>query len=180
MYHETYYNYFVHEIFAFEIYGCEVIDSKWIKGGTGLDKDFTKDRMEIGNLLKELFQTLKARLSKGMEGTGLTATQGMVMGNLHRKGRMKVSELSGILGLSNSTTSGILDRMENMGLIRRIRSEEDKRVVFVELNPERSCEHEEFHRRTEQTMQEVISKGTEEEIEIIIKGLTTLKDLLNR
>lgn len=144
------------------------------------EKDMIVEGMKVANLLKELVQIMKGKMAKGFEGSGMTATQGMVVGSLHRCGKMKVSDLGNQLGLSNSTMSGILDRMEKQGAIERTRSEEDKRVVFVSLSPNFECSHAEFHKKTESIIQEIIDKGTEKEIEEIVKGLTTFKDLLTR
>ena len=44
---------------------------------------------------------------------------------------MPISQLARYIGSANSTVSGIVDRLEKMGLVERIRSEEDRRVIYV-------------------------------------------------
>lgn len=136
--------------------------------------------VEVARLVKELVHLLKAKLSKVFEGTGLTPTQGMVVGHLHRLGKLKVSELGALLGLSNSTISGILDRLEKMNVVVRTRSEEDKRVVFVSLSKDYNCNHSDFHMKAGKMIVEFMEKGTEEEIKKVLEGLTIFKELLNR
>lgn len=143
-------------------------------------KDIAKDSLIVANLLKELMHIMKAKMAKGFEGSGMTATQGMVVGSLHRSGKMKVSELGCQLGLSNSTMSGILDRMEKLEVIERVRSEEDKRVVHISLSNKFDIKHGEFHEKSEKIIQDIINKGSEEEIKKVIEGLTIFKDLLTR
>ena len=48
---------------------------------------------------------------------------------------MKITEFSNQLCLSNSTVSGIIDRLEKQEMVVRERSEEDKRVVYVSISP---------------------------------------------
>ena len=142
--------------------------------------ELAQDGIEVAQLVKELVHLLKATMAKAFEGSGLTPTQGMVVGNLHRLGNLKVSELGTLLGLSNSTMSGILDRLEKMNIVVRTRSEEDKRVVYVSLSPNYECTHSDFHKKTGRIIQEIMEKGSEEEIKKVLEGLRIFKELLNR
>jgi DNA-binding MarR family transcriptional regulator len=67
------------------------------------------------------------------EGYGLTGSQLIVLKMLGPKGRVSLSELSERIRAKNSTVTGIIDRMERDGLVLRRRSEEDRRVVLIEL-----------------------------------------------
>ncbi len=55
------------------------------------------------------------------------------MWELYQCPGMKVSELSAALSIHQSTASNMLDKLENKGLIRRERSEQDHRVVRLYL-----------------------------------------------
>ena len=46
---------------------------------------------------------------------------------------MPISALAERTGSANSTVSGIVDRLEKLELARRVRSGEDRRVVYVEV-----------------------------------------------
>lgn len=144
------------------------------------EKGSGQDGMEVASLVKDLVHLMKSTMSKAFEGTGLTPTQGMVVGHLHRLGKLKVSELGTLLGLSNSTMSGILDRLEKLNIVIRTRSEEDKRVVYVSLSPNYECTHAGFHEKTGRIIQSIMDKGSEEEIKKVLEGLTIFKELLNR
>ena len=45
---------------------------------------------------------------------------------------MPISKLAENMGSANSTISGIVDRLERLGLAKRTRSELDHRVIYVE------------------------------------------------
>ena len=58
-----------------------------------------------------------------------------VLGVLRDVAPITVSQLASRLGISPPSTSAILDRMVDGGLVERTRSEEDRRIVSVSLTP---------------------------------------------
>jgi len=61
----------------------------------------------------------------------LTFPQALVLSILGEDGPVPISALSERTGSANSTVSGIVDRLEKLGLARRERSGEDRRVIYV-------------------------------------------------
>ncbi|WP_206076166.1 MarR family winged helix-turn-helix transcriptional regulator [Marinitoga lauensis] len=57
-------------------------------------------------------------MAENFNDTEITYSQWMLLGVLMKNGSMKVSDLSKKMGLSNSTVSGIVDRMEKQGFIK--------------------------------------------------------------
>lgn len=141
-----------------------------------------KRSLEVSKLIKEIVFQIKHNMGKEFEKAGLpgiTPTQGMMIGILGKNGKMKVSEISQKMGLNNSTVSGIIDRLEKQGIVERLRSEEDKRVVFITLSPKLEGMEMGGHSRIEGIIEEIISnRGTPEDYDKIIVGLSTLKRLL--
>jgi len=58
-----------------------------------------------------------------------------VLGVLHEVGPITVSQLASWLAISVPSTSAMVDRMVDTGLVERARSEEDRRIVSVWLSP---------------------------------------------
>jgi len=58
-----------------------------------------------------------------------------VMGVLHEVGPITVSHLAARLAISPPSTSAMVDRMVDGGLVERVRGEEDRRIVSVWLTP---------------------------------------------
>lgn len=141
-----------------------------------------KRSLEVSKLIKEIIFMIKHNMGKEFEKAGLpgiTSTQGMMIGILGKHGKMKVSEISQKMGLNNSTVSGIIDRLEKQGIVERLRSEEDKRVVFIRLTPKLEEMGMCMHSRIEGLIEEIITKrGTPDDYDKIIEGLSTLKRLL--
>jgi DNA-binding MarR family transcriptional regulator len=93
-------------------------------------------------------------------GIRLTPPQGRVLFSLWREGAMPIAELTGRTGLSKSTLTGLLDRLERDGHLRRVRSTEDRRVILIEptANDARS--------------QAVFAKASEEMTKLFYDGFT--------
>lgn len=136
------------------------------------------ESMEVARLFQEVMQLFKHSMNKLLEETGMSAPQGMVLGLLSKKKKIKITELSHELCLSNSTVSGIIDRLEKQKMVVRERSEKDKRVVYVSISPNFKDMHGAFHKQFEKNIQNTMSKGSEEELHKIFEGLSTLKKLL--
>lgn len=67
---------------------------------------------------------------------GLTVPQLAVLQALSRGGPVSIGRLTDAVHLSQATVTGILDRLETRGLVRRHRSATDKRRVRAELTPD--------------------------------------------
>jgi DNA-binding MarR family transcriptional regulator len=64
---------------------------------------------------------------------GVSMTQVHVMWRLEESGELAMSRLADFLDVSLSNATGLVDRMEERGLIERLRDHEDRRVVLVRL-----------------------------------------------
>jgi len=137
------------------------------------------ESVEVARLFQEVMQLFKHSMNKLLEETGMSAPQGMVLGLLSKKKKMKITELSHQLCLSNSTVSGIIDRLERQEMVVRERSEEDKRVVYVSISPSFKDMHNTFHKQFEKNIQNTMSRGSVDELHKIFEGLNALKKLLS-
>lgn len=135
--------------------------------------------LKVLKVLKQVMHSIKQNTMQQFKEMQLTAPQGMLMGTLGHFGKMKVSDISEKLGLSNSTVSGIIDRLEKQGLVERIRSEEDRRVVYVDVSADFRKNSQEHFKQVEIMLEDIMKKATPEELDIILKGLGTLKRLID-
>jgi len=135
------------------------------------------DSVKVAKLFQEVMHLFRQIMSKVFEDTGITIPQGMVIGILSKEKSLKLTELSSKLSLSNSTVSGIVDRLEKQGMIKRERSKKDKRVVYVSISAD--FMYQDFHKNLEGNLENLINKGTPEELDKIVDGLDTLKKLMS-
>lgn len=138
----------------------------------------TEQKMEIARTFTELSKIIKHSLRKEFEAIGVTMPQGIVIATLIKSGEMKLSDLSTKVNLSNSTVTGIIDRLEHQGLVLRTRSEEDRRIIYVKVTPKVKAMYQEISHKSEAIFEDLLSSGTPEELDKIFIGLKTLKKVL--
>lgn len=136
--------------------------------------------LKVLKLMKSIMDSIRHDKVQQFKDMQLTAPQGMLIGILSHYGEMKVSDLSEKLGLSNSTVSGIIDRLEKRGLVERIRSTEDRRIVYVNVTSSFNEYSKKHSLKMEGMLEDIMSKAGREEADTIIKGLETLKRLIER
>ncbi|RKY57950.1 MAG: hypothetical protein DRP95_06455 [Candidatus Latescibacterota bacterium] len=86
--------------------------------------------------MRQAQRAIRARFHKLITPYNLTVAQFKVLQHLHwhdKEGGLGICELSEHIGLANSTTSGIVDRLERDGWVVREQSELDHRKVRVRL-----------------------------------------------
>ena len=132
----------------------------------------------VVKLLKQVMGSIKQNVEIHFKEMNLTAQQGILVGTLAHNGEMKISDLSDKLSLSNSTVSGIVDRLEKQGIVERIRSEEDRRVVNVNVTSEFKKTAKKHFEQFEKKLETVMNEATPEEVEKIFEGLKIFKKLL--
>jgi len=87
---------------------------------------------ELGPILIRGFQLIGSSTPFGSE---LSFSQYMILQTLLLKEAMRMNELASTLGVSKANVTGLVDRMIRSRLLERLRSDEDRRVVFVRLSP---------------------------------------------
>ncbi|WP_024816762.1 MarR family transcriptional regulator [Arthrobacter sp. 31Y] len=71
--------------------------------------------------------------TKLSELRGLSATEGKAIDILLRFGPMTAGEFGQHSGLAPASVTGLMQRLESKGIARRIKHDEDKRKVLIEL-----------------------------------------------
>jgi MarR family transcriptional regulator, organic hydroperoxide resistance regulator len=88
---------------------------------------------EIIDNLRRVFQVVNEHSKKAEHATGLTGPQLWAIKTIAQEAPIMVSELARRMYLHPATVVGILDCLEKQGLVVRMRSTDDRRVVKVEL-----------------------------------------------
>lgn len=94
--------------------------------------------MGIFGRIARVHQMQRTGLTDLLAGYDLTPASFDVLANLRRSGpphRKTASDLAASSMISSGGVTFRLDRLEADGLIRRVRSQDDRRVVYAELTP---------------------------------------------
>lgn len=85
--------------------------------------------------LDSLFRTFRRLSTEVAEQSGLTIHQMVVLGNLWGRGACTMTDLKQELQVTTGAVTGLVDRLERLGLVTRVPSREDRRVTLLELTP---------------------------------------------
>ncbi|SFR14106.1 MarR family winged helix-turn-helix transcriptional regulator [Desulfoscipio geothermicus] len=91
------------------------------------------DRLD--EMLQHFLRRIHLELADVLD-KGVTGNQFVVMKMICDRGRATVSEVAGDLCVSLSAVTALVDRLCRAGMVVRRRSEEDRRVVWLELTDE--------------------------------------------
>lgn len=127
--------------------------------------------LRISRLMNE---RLRGQIGK----RSLTFPQTMALALLHEEGPMPISSLATATGSANSTISGVVDRLEQMGLIRRVRSEQDRRVIYVATTETFEQLYAERAANTLGHFAALMSRLSEDQLEQVTNGLSILETAL--
>ncbi|WP_395688671.1 MarR family winged helix-turn-helix transcriptional regulator [Caenimonas koreensis] len=87
----------------------------------------------IGYLMRRIINVFSSAVDHELEPQGLTNAQWVPLLKLYMGHGSTVAELASACNLDAGGMTRLLDRLETKGLLRRVRSSEDRRVVNLEL-----------------------------------------------
>ena len=115
-----------------------------------------------------------------MKKYGITPPQFEVLISLWTEDGLVLSDLSKRLSRDGPTITGIIDRMEKKGLVRRERSTKDRRVIMVFTTPKATEMKEALTMLQKTAGKDIIDNFTAEDIksleQLLSKLLTNIED----
>jgi len=117
---------------------------------------------DIVNNLRRVFQVLIDQSKNAEEVTGLSSSQLWAMKEIATAGSLKGAELARRMFVHPATIVNLVDRLEERGLVVRIRSRKDRRVVDIELTEKGAT---------------LVRNAPEVAQDILVKGLCRLPDV---
>ena len=90
----------------------------------------------VGYLMRRILSTVSLEVERELEPSGLTNAQWVPLLKLSMGSASTVAELARECMLDAGGMTRLLDRLESKGLVRRMRSSDDRRVVNLELTDE--------------------------------------------
>lgn len=92
--------------------------------------------LSVFKALRRLQQAGEVHAKRLARFGGLTPMQLMILQVLAGEARLTASALSGRVSLSAATLSGMLDRLEEKGLLQRQRDDQDRRRQWLLISPQ--------------------------------------------
>ena len=110
-------------------------------------------------------QTVAGRV--GVSSSDLECMDFLVM-----EGRVTAGRLAELTGLTTGAITGVIDRMEKAGLVRRERDEEDRRKVYVAIVPEAIAKVGRFYAPLQKAVTKDWEGYTDAELKLLLRFMT--------
>lgn len=134
---------------------------------------------EIVHQIRRLMQASKVYTKELDKKYSVSAPQLACLSTLYFKGPLPSSMIARSILVNSSTVTGIIDRLEKKGLVRRVRNSRDRRVINIELTEA----GEDLAKKAPPPVQQKIVMGLEtlplSRIKEIVDGLQSLTTLLD-
>ena len=102
---------------------------------------------------------------------------------LNIEGRVTAGRLAELTGLTTGAITGVVDRMEEAGLVRRERDESDRRKVFIAIVPEALGKIGRFYEPLQKAVTRDWEGYTDAELKLLLRfmtqGYTTMLGVLD-
>ncbi|AXH99376.1 MarR family transcriptional regulator [Sporosarcina sp. PTS2304] len=143
-------------------------------------KNPTQQIAQMEKDLRYIASIIKEQGRKILKNYTITPPQFSALQWLLEYGDMTIGDLSNKMFLAFSTTTDLVDRMENNQLVKRVRDDKDRRVVRVHLLPEGERIIEEAIQKRQEYLQDVLTNYDAEEMQQFSKLLMKLHKEMTR
>jgi DNA-binding MarR family transcriptional regulator len=132
----------------------------------------------IDRFVADLHETISAFRCAGtgrLVRLGVSMTHMHVLWLLQHHGDLGMSRLAELLDVSDSNATGLIDRMEERGLVERVRVPDDRRVVNVRLAPGGIDAMDETEAVKEDRMRAILGHLDAVQLERVIQAFADLR-----
>jgi DNA-binding MarR family transcriptional regulator len=125
-------------------------------------------------LVEQINQCMNSRPLEGWPDLELTIPQIKTLTLLQYQGPQRMGSISTYLGSTLSSSTSIIDRLVDKGLVERAPDPDDRRVVICQLTPRGQESIEQFWRIGRMRAVELAERLDTEELEIVVHAMELL------
>ncbi|EES90777.1 MarR family transcriptional regulator [Clostridium botulinum C] len=129
---------------------------------------------KIALLIKEINSKINFKVTEELKNIGLTVPQITAIKFIAHRKQVTSSELSEEMSITKATVSGIIDRLEKMNIIKRVRSKEDRRIVYIVFSDEGLNLAKDIRDIMNNCFENIFNNVSEEELVNIENNLSSL------
>jgi DNA-binding MarR family transcriptional regulator len=129
-----------------------------------------------GALLQELEHAMRKSSAQGTifaqtvaDRAGISHSDMECLDFLNVEGRMTAGRLAELTGLTTGAITGLVDRMEKAGLVRRERDDEDRRKVYITPVAPRVMEIGRFYEPMQRAMHRLWDTYNDAELKLLLR-----------
>ena len=114
------------------------------------------------------------------DALGINRTDHRVIDRLDQEGPLTAGRLAELAGLTTGAMTAVLDRLEQAGFVRRVRDEDDRRRIHVELTDKVRQAVWQYYEPMMRLAAEIYGRYTDEQLELMLGFLQAANELSER
>src|SRR6185369_5119613 len=130
-------------------------------------------------LMQELENALRRSSAQGVifgqtvaNTVGISGSDLECLDFLNLEGRVTAGRLAEVTGLTTGAITGVVDRLEKAGLVRRERDADDRRKVFITTVPENVATIGRFYEHMQRAVLKDWESYTDAELKLLLRFMT--------
>jgi DNA-binding MarR family transcriptional regulator len=125
--------------------------------------------------LHSMIGSLRCAGTARMVKAGISMTHLHILWALEHHGELPMSRLADLLDVSVSNATGLIDRMEERGLVERVRVPDDRRVVIVRASAEGARQRDAIEALKQDRMRSILERLSPRQLTRIAGAIADLR-----
>lgn len=134
------------------------------------------DELELWRSFTQTFRAIRRLLDARLKPLGIGYQEFKVLGELVGGGRTSMARLAEKIMFTQAGVTYLVDRLEEQGCVVRVRSSEDRRVIFVEVTEKGRRVFEEGVGIVRDAAQRIFSGLSDEELEVLRRAFLKIQE----
>jgi len=138
------------------------------------------DEIALWRAVVDPWKRLQRSAEKNLTNAGMSLAELQILRVLRKEGTSPMNRFCSETMLSQPTITGLVDKLEQRGLVERVRSTEDRREVLIAMTPKGSqalAKGEEVHKRFVEKSFEVLREDEMRTLSELLRKLAEASDL---
>ena len=95
--------------------------------------DLRQDAERLAEIFTTMQRSFMLRLSKELARGNVSSAQYCLLGFLTGQKHLTMTEIAGRMGHTTAAATGLVDRLEKLGHVRRVHASDDRRKILVQI-----------------------------------------------
>ena len=130
----------------------------------------------VGEALHSALWAMRTHTTRALLKAGLTGSQTGVLWFLHEYKELSLARLVELQGGTAANMTGMVQRLERDGLVRRKPHPTDRRIRLVELTPEGAARTRQARKAIEAAMGHLLEGASQEDLDVVLRVLQQVRD----
>ncbi len=138
------------------------------------------DELELWRSFAQTLRSVQKLLDGRLRPMGIGYQEFKVIGELVVSGRTSMAKLAERIMFTQAGVTYLIDRLEEQGYVVRVRSNEDRRIIFIEATDRGKKVFEEGLKVIRETTRELFQNLTHEELASVYNSLMKIRENTER